>query len=78
MDSPAGLLRLATSTPFLVLSRWIHTRCHREATRKNERHQRAFVAAQRGTFTRREARRFGESDQDLGLRPCQDRGGREG
>ena len=29
-------------------------------------------------FTRREARRFGESDQDLGLRPCQDRGGREG
>ena len=55
-----------------------HTRCHQEATRKNERHQRGFVAAQRGTFSCREARRCGESDQDLGLRPCQDRGGREG
>ena len=51
------------------------TRCDQEVTRKNERHQRAFVAAHRGTFARRQALRCSECDQDLGWR--QDEGGRD-
>lgn len=50
-------------------------RCDQEVTRKNERHQRAFVAAHRGTFARRQALRCSECDQDLGWR--QDEGGRD-